>query len=194
MLKVGEVVGYREVLGRLDFLGDVSRTWFSELVEALRREWKPAMPWEEIIALRDRLDSIGSTRLTTGLQAIRLSRGTRPPTMWCPVCNQRTQQAPPSVSIRALILALGRFGIAPQTQVKSLEKRWAKHRKQNGLDRNGKPSEGTTKPHSLAVSPRPHRRACCRRPLVTSAGAHDGQEDKAVGGDFAHDAPRRRPR
>ena len=166
--------------------GDASRTWFSELVEALRREWKPDMPWEEIIALRDRQDSM--------LQAIRLSRGTRPPTMWCPVCNQRTQQAPPSVSIRALILALGRFGIAPQTQVKSLETRWAKHRKQNGLDRNGKPSEGTTKPHSLAVSPRPHWRACCGRPLVTSAGAHDGQEDKAVGGDFTHDAPRRRPR
>ena len=89
--------------------GDASRTWFSELVEALRREWKPDMPWEEIIALCDRLDSM--------LQEIRLSRGIRPPTMWCPVCNQRTQQAPPSVSVRALILALGRFGIAPQTEV-----------------------------------------------------------------------------
>ena len=62
--------------------GDASCTWFSELVEALRREWKPDMPWEEIIALRDRLDSM--------LQEIRLSRGIRPPTMWCPVCNQRT--------------------------------------------------------------------------------------------------------
>ena len=101
---------------------------------------------------------------------------------------------PSGLQFEPLLLALGRFGIAPQTQVKSLEKRWAKHRKQNGLDRNGKPSEGTTKPHSLAVSPRPHWRACCRRPLVTSDGAHDGQEDKAVGGDFTHDAPRRRPR
>src|SRR3989337_2923057 len=116
--------------------GDVSRTWFSELVEALRREWKPDMPWEEIIALRDRLDSM--------LQEIRLSRGIRPPTMWCPVCNQRTQQAPPSVSVRALILALGRFGIAPQTEVKSLEKRRAKQQKENGLDRNGKLSQTPT--------------------------------------------------
>ncbi|MBI2361299.1 MAG: hypothetical protein HYV04_20730, partial [Deltaproteobacteria bacterium] len=63
--------------------GDASRTWFSEMVETLRREWKPDMPWEEIIALRDRLDAM--------LQQIRLSRGIRPPTMWCPVCNERTQ-------------------------------------------------------------------------------------------------------
>lgn len=117
--------------------GDASRAWFSEMVEALRCDWKPHMPWDEIIALRDRLDAM--------LQEIRHSRGgIRPPTMWCPVCNQRTQQAPPSVSVRALILALGRFGIAPQTEAKSLEKRWAKHRKENGLDRDGKLSQAAT--------------------------------------------------
>ena len=52
--------------------GDASRTWFSEMVETLRREWKPDTLWEEIIALRDRLDAM--------LQQIRLSRGIRPPT------------------------------------------------------------------------------------------------------------------
>ena len=71
-------------------------------------------------------------------------------TMWCPVCNQHTQQAPPNVSVRALILALGRFGIVAAAEVKSLEKRWAKHRKENNLDRNGKPnpalSTGSSKP------------------------------------------------
>ena len=80
--------------------GDASRTWFSEMVETLRREWKPDMLWEEIIALRDRLDAM--------LQQIRLSQGIRPPTMWCPVCNERTQQAEPTVSVRAVIFALGR--------------------------------------------------------------------------------------
>ena len=104
--------------------GDASRTWFSEMVEALRREWKPDMPWEEIIALRDRLDAM--------LQRIRLSRGIRPPTMWCPVCNERTQQAEPTVSVRAVIFALGRFGIVPQVEFKSVEKRWAKYRKRKG--------------------------------------------------------------
>ena len=112
--------------------GDASRTWFSEMIETLRQEWKPEITWEQVIALRDRLDAM--------LKEIRFSRGIRPPTMWCPVCNRHTQQAPPNVSVRALILALGRFGLVAAAQVKSLEKRWAKHRKENSLDRNGKPN------------------------------------------------------
>ena len=87
---------------------------------------------EQVIALRNRLDSM--------LNEILLSRGIRPPTIWCPACNQRTQQAAPSVSVRALIFALGRFGISAAAEVKALEKRWAKHRKGNSLDRNGKPN------------------------------------------------------
>jgi hypothetical protein len=71
--------------------GDASRTWFSEMVEALRQEWKPEMGWEQVIAVRDRLDAM--------LNEIRFSRGIRAPTMWCPVCNRQTQQAPPSVSV-----------------------------------------------------------------------------------------------
>lgn len=116
--------------------GDANRTWFSEMVEALRREWRPDMPWEQVIALRDRLEAM--------LQEIRSSRQISLPTMWCPACNERTLQAPPSVSVRALIFALGRFGIAPQAEVKSLEKRWAKHRKENSLDRNGRLSQTAT--------------------------------------------------
>jgi hypothetical protein len=79
--------------------GDASRTWFSEMVETLRQEWKPEMAWEQVIALRDRLDTV--------LNQIRLSRDIRPPTMWCPVCSRQTQQAPPSVSIRVLISYIG---------------------------------------------------------------------------------------
>jgi hypothetical protein len=110
--------------------GDASGTWFSEMVETLRQEWTSEMSWEQVFALRDRLNSM--------LHENRLSRDIRPPTMWCPVCNQRTQQAEPSVSVRALVLALGCFGIVGAVEVKSLEKRWAKHRKDNDLDRNGK--------------------------------------------------------
>lgn len=110
--------------------GDASRTWFSEMIETLRQEWNSEMSWEQVFTLRDRLDVM--------LQEIRTSRNVRPPSMWCPVCDQRTQQAPPSVSVRATILALGRFGIVAAAEVKSLEKRWAKHRKENSLDRNGK--------------------------------------------------------
>ena len=70
--------------------------------------------------------------------------------MRCPVFHQRTQQVPPSVSVRATILALGRFGIVAAAEVKSLEKRWAKHRKENSLDRNGKLSE------ALSTASAPH--------------------------------------
>jgi len=58
-----------------------------------------------------------------------------PPTMWCPVCSQRTQQAPPTVSVRALIFALGRFGIVPLAEIESLEKRWAKAESKTALIR-----------------------------------------------------------
>ena len=73
------------------------------MIETLRQEWKPEMAWEQVIALRDCLDAM--------LKEIRFSRGIRPPTMSCPVCKRRTQQAPASVSVRATILALGRFSI-----------------------------------------------------------------------------------
>ena len=122
--------------------GDASRTWFSEMIETLRHEWNSEMSWEQVFALRDRLDAM--------LQEIRTSRSIRTPTMWCPVCKKQTQQAPPSVSVRATILALGRFGIVGAAEVKSLEKRWAKHRKENSLDRNGKLSE------ALSTASTPH--------------------------------------
>jgi hypothetical protein len=38
--------------------GDRQRTWFPEMVEALRAEWRAEMSWDDLIALRDRLDSM----------------------------------------------------------------------------------------------------------------------------------------
>ena len=127
--------------------GDASRTWFTEMIDLLRQGWKPEVTLEQFIALRDCLDAM--------LQQIRTSRNIQPPTMWCPECKAWTRQAPPRVSVRAAILALGRFKIAPDTEVKSLEKRWKGHRKANGLDRFGKPNHN----HSVqptAASAHPH--------------------------------------
>lgn len=159
--------------------GDASRTWFSEMVETLRREWRADMPWEEIIALRDRLDSM--------LREIRLSRGIRPPTMWCPVCNQRTRQAPPSVSVRAVIFALGRFGVAPPGEVKSLEKRWAKHRKENGLDRNGKLTKAVIM-DSSPEGPAAHSHSPTSQTLVDVALEQELQQAEPLSGGSTRDA------
>ena len=128
--------------------GDASRTWFSEMVEALRQEWNSEMSWEQVIALRNRLDAM--------LQEIRTARSIRPPTMWCPVCKTRTQQAKPSVSVRAIIFALGRFGIVAAAEATSLQKRWAKHREENNLDRNRKLGEALT---TASVSHGPDRQS-----------------------------------
>lgn len=46
--------------------------------------------------------------------------------------------AEPHVSVRAVILSLVRFGIAPKEQTNTLDRDWTKYRKMNGLDLYGK--------------------------------------------------------
>jgi len=46
--------------------------------------------------------------------------------------------------VRALILALARFGIASKDETRALEKAWAEHRKQHRLDIEGKVSSRVT--------------------------------------------------
>ena len=112
--------------------GDRQRTWFPEMVEVLRSDWRPEMSWAEIIALRDQLDSM--------LKGIRNSRNLQPVTTstLCPCCNEPMVQGTGGVSVRATILALNRFGIASANEVKLLEKTWAKHRRETGIDLDGK--------------------------------------------------------
>jgi hypothetical protein len=75
------------------------------------------------------------------LQCIRSERHIRPPVIRCPRCGRVGEAAEFDVTVRAMILSLGRFGIAPAEHVKKLEKRWAAHRKQNGLDLYGKAAD-----------------------------------------------------
>ena len=119
--------------------GDRQRTWFPEMVEVLRADWRPEMSWTEIIALRDQLDKM--------LMGIRHSRGFQPvmTSRLCPCCNEPMVQGAGGVSVRATILALNRFGIASADEVKLLEKTWSKHRRETGIDLNGKP------PHHSAM-------------------------------------------
>ena len=50
--------------------------------------------------------------------------------------------AEPHVSVRALILALGRFEITSKDQTRALEKEWAVYRKKHELDSEGKTPTG----------------------------------------------------
>jgi len=110
--------------------GDASRHCFPEMISMLKTEWNPSMSWEEIISFRDRLNKT--------LQEIRTTRNIRSPMIWCPKCQARHRSAPPKISVRALILALGRFQVVDEAQVKKIEKEWKKYRKDHKLDLYGK--------------------------------------------------------
>ncbi len=113
--------------------GDSQRVWFLEMVERLRVQWLPEMPFEEIISLRDDLDAM--------LQRIRSEGDIRSPFLKCRDCGYAGPAAAPHVSVRAMILSVNRFGIAPADQIHALEKRWAAYRKQNSLNPYGKQTD-----------------------------------------------------
>ena len=109
--------------------GDTQRVWFPEMIERLRSQWRHDMCCAALIELRDDLDSM--------LQRIRSDRHIRPAVFRCPQCGQVGEGAEPHVSVRAVILSLTRFGIAPAEQTRALEKAWAAYRKQKGVDLYG---------------------------------------------------------
>lgn len=127
--------------------GDARRTWFPEMVGVLRREWQRPMSCAALIELRDRQDA--------RFQVIRLERNVLSPIMKCPKCHEEGRMAPPKVPVRALILALARFGIAQPEEVRKLEKGWTLYRKQNQLDLYGKRQQS---------------------PATTCAGIHDPEQ------------------
>jgi hypothetical protein len=110
--------------------GDSQRVWFPEMVARLEREWGEAMSFVALIGLRDGLNSM--------LQQIRSERHISSPLFTCPKCGRRGPMAVPRVSVRAMILALGRFGIATPAKIKTLEREWAKYRDMHDLDLYGK--------------------------------------------------------
>ena len=115
--------------------GDAQRTWFPEMIVVLRSEWRDAIPPTELIALSGRLDEM--------LRRIRSERNISSPMFTCAHCGVSTRAAEPRVTVRAMILALGRFEIAPESIVKRVEKAWAKYRKDHGLDLHGTADEPT---------------------------------------------------
>ena len=112
--------------------GDAQRTWFPEMLDVLRVRWRADFSFSEMIALRDELDAM--------LHRIRSERHIRTPVIRCRRCGRVGPAAEPDVTVRAMIFSLGRFGIVPDDAMKALDKRWAAHRKQHGLDLYGKPA------------------------------------------------------
>jgi len=99
------------------------------MIERLRSEWREGMSCDSLIGLRDDLDAI--------LQRVRSDRCIRPAVFRCPRCGNVGEGRAPHVSVRAMILSLKQFGIAPGEQTRPLEKAWAAYRKQERVDLYG---------------------------------------------------------
>ena len=84
----------------------------------------------ELVDLRDRVDA--------ELHRLRTEREIRPPVITCYKCGTTARAAEPSVSVRAMILSLGRFGVVETDVMKALERRWKAHRRDNRLDLDGR--------------------------------------------------------
>jgi hypothetical protein len=103
------------------------------MIETLRARWNVGLAFAELIELRDELDTM--------LHHIRAERHIRPPLIKCLQCGHVGEAAEPDVTVRAMILSVGRFGMVSAEEAKKLEERWAAYRKQNGLDLYGKAAE-----------------------------------------------------
>ena len=123
--------------------GDAQRTWFPEMIEGLCVRWHHSMSIPDLIELRQQLDSM--------LQSIRSERHIVPPLMYCRHCKTQHRAAAPRVSVRALILALPRFGISSIDESRVLEKAWKRYRQSNRLDVYGQPVDGA----AAAAPPEP---------------------------------------
>jgi hypothetical protein len=109
--------------------GDAQKGWFPAMIALLRKAADLAMSVDAVLLLRDRLDAT--------LPRIRRTRQILPAMMWCPHGQAHHRAAPPRVSVRATLLALGRFVEVATPDVQALEQRWNRYRRQHQLDRYG---------------------------------------------------------
>ena len=113
--------------------GDGNRVWFPEMIETLRSQWNTSMPFPVLIELCNILDGMFQRRRPRG--------PILPPGSRCPECGRivgSESQQRHSISVRATILSLGRFGIASPEVTKRTEKEWARYRAENRLDLYGR--------------------------------------------------------
>ena len=125
--------------------GDPQRTWFPQMISRLRSDWHAEMSMPMLIELRDTLDDM--------LHKIRKCKNIQAPIFTCLKCGYTGQEPEPRVSVRAMILALGRFEIAPKEQVKALEKGWAKYRQEHQLDIEGKEPSSCQQSQAPTLAP-----------------------------------------
>src|SRR5215831_6581527 len=109
-----------------------NRVWFPEMIEMLRSQWNAGMPFQALIELCKTLDEMYQRQRPKG--------PILPPGSLCPECGRivgSESQQRHSISVRATILTLGRFGIASPEVTKRTEKEWARYKAEHRLDLYG---------------------------------------------------------
>ena len=112
--------------------GDNAQVWFRAVVAQLRDSWRPDSSWDSVVELRNALQRT----LDSVVDQRRSSRPTRRHA--CSCCGGEMR---PVISVRAVLLALGRFGIEPDEKMRQLDKEWGKHRALHRLDMFGRQKE-----------------------------------------------------
>ena len=142
--------------------GDRSRVWFPEVVDALRDKWRCDMPFPNLIALRNELQEALST--------LRRVRGIMPPTIRCPSCGVVGSANEPVISVRAMLIAAHRFGMASSDECDARAREWERYRKTHKLDLAGERIE------SLIATPTDHQE--CRSDATRPNEAMQRTRDK----------------
>ena len=110
--------------------GERSQIWYPSVVDVMRREWRPALSWDQLIELRDKLQ--------LELDRHQKLHGIVRATFRCPDCGAVGSGAQPSISVRAMLIALRRFDIESDEQSIARERAWKRHRAKQHLDIYGR--------------------------------------------------------
>lgn len=100
------------------------------MLEELQQSWSPDVSWDDFVEF--------CSRMTAVRAEIRQAKGIKPPMMTCPECGERHRAELPDISPRSALFALRKIGVISDEKMKSLDRDWAKYRKQNGQDAYGK--------------------------------------------------------
>ncbi len=120
--------------------GERSQTWYPEIVELLRSNWRSELELSDVLALRELLQE--------AMMQLRRRRGIVSATVRCRCCGTTGPGADPVISVRALLLSVRRFGIDSAQVVAAREREWMLYRRQHHLDPFGMPlvKSGNTAP------------------------------------------------
>jgi len=109
--------------------GQSYTTWFSELKDILKKEWKDNLSIQEHFDLMKRLNM--------KLVEIRKNFDVKPPMIWCKNCNGRHKGKLAMVTITSMYFALERFEICSHEKHLELKRNWKKYSKVNSINIHG---------------------------------------------------------